>query len=293
MSKLIILIIIIIISLGVILNFLYNEGVKLNGSGKEYCEDYPKNSIYKCPYGNKICQSDSFFHIIICPLNKALYDSKLSKTFNWKTAFENPKLFYNPVYYLLKKEEVKYQLNYRNNFSKVKINVNGTEQEIYINNSETIDNITHVIKKVEDLDNKKEYLAVSYKLLIDFLIELSDFKEKMSYNEFRQKIHSLKNDIKDEIKTSERISNDLKTKIIFFDFPNGISNIINVIQSSLLPKLTDKLLFNYKSILQEKILTNYQLSLFEYVMYTAYEIQDLQIDKNLQELKIILKEYFF
>lgn len=263
-----------------ILAYLYDEGYKLSYAGEKYCVDYSSDK-YECPYGRKTCEPTNFLDYIVCPLNKSLFDKKVSIDY----ILENPNNLFNPIYFINKKSKIPFKINYSEDLTKFefgnyKVNVALQHEDLIGVSRDSIKN--------------ENYIYITSEFLIDYLISLSlEPKTNVSKSEFLNKLNEI-NESKTNVLTTNGLNslknttedqrNDKKYQntIIFYPFQKGLTASINIISSSFIPKLNNTLSFDYRSYLLNKVQNEELLTMFELLFFIAYNVSDLNIDKQSQ-----------
>lgn len=263
-----------------ILAYLYNEGYKLAYSGNKYCEDYVSDK-YECPYGRKTCEPTNFLDYIVCPLNKPLFDKKVSIDY----ILENPNNLFNPIYFIQKKTKIPFNIYYSEDLTKFKfkeytINIDLQREDLIGVSRDPIKNQNFVYITTEFLIDYLVSLSLEPKTNVvkaEFLGKLNEMNENKTNVLTTNGLNSLKN-------TTESQRNDKKYQniILFYPFQKGLTASINVIASSFIPKLNTTLSFDYRSYLLNKVQNEELLSIFEVLFFIAYNISDLGIDKETQ-----------
>jgi hypothetical protein len=257
------------------LAYLYDEGHKLSYSGKKYCEDYVSDK-YECPYGQNTCETTNFSDYIVCPLNTALFDKKVSIDY----ILENPNNLFNPIYFIKKKTKVPFNIEYSADLTKFRFN------EYTINIDLQREDLIGVTRD----PIKNEWCTyITSEFLVDYLVSLSlspqtnvDKKaffgklDEMNANKNKSLtengLGSLKN-------TTEKQRNDKKYQntMLFYPFQQGLKASINIIASSFIPKLNNTLSFDYRAYLLNKVQNEELLTIFEVIFFIGYNISDLDL----------------
>lgn len=259
-------------SCGGVLAYYSNEGDALSKKDAgNLCDNFDKNAKYVCPYGRNACKlhNENGYSNIYCPFNYALIADKpvgtrqkiMSSIFNGSVKKED---IYNENYFIKKEDRILKQITYDLDNNKCEDINTGNFVNLYNDG---------LIEKSRYSGVNKSYIYVSYKLFVDFNINILSGGLKIDtlddlnkeFNNIKETLISCEN-----VLYKERESEKYKMDCLFYD-TFDIPVISDTFIETFIPAISRDILVSYYASIKLKIQLLNKVSLFEYVMYITLE----------------------